>query len=74
MPELHNLVAVYAKGFYDERCGQSLASVSLHCDGTDGSLCRFTFYERKREKRNTRLKGLFLAFLLGLGDYVATVI
>ncbi|ETK72463.1 hypothetical protein L917_20144 [Phytophthora nicotianae] len=52
-PELHNLLAVYAKGFYDER---------------------FTFYERKQEKRNTRYKGLLLAAAIGLGDYIAAVI
>ncbi|KAG7381968.1 hypothetical protein PHYPSEUDO_005439 [Phytophthora pseudosyringae] len=52
-PELHNLLAVYAKGFYDER---------------------FTFYERKQEKRSTRYKGLLLAAAIGLGDYVAAVI
>ncbi|KAF4028417.1 hypothetical protein GN244_ATG19910 [Phytophthora infestans] len=52
-PELHNLLAVYAKGFYDER---------------------FTFYERKQEKRSTRNKGLLLAAAIGVGDYVAAVI
>ncbi|KAG3113600.1 hypothetical protein PI124_g7052 [Phytophthora idaei] len=52
-PELHNLLAVYAKGFYDER---------------------FTFYERKQEKRSTRYKGLLLAAAIGLGDYIAAVI
>ncbi|KAL3664179.1 hypothetical protein V7S43_011060 [Phytophthora oleae] len=52
-PELHNLLVVYAKGFYDER---------------------FTFYERKQEKRSTRYKGLLLATAIGLGDYIAAVI
>lgn len=52
-PELHNLLAVYAKGFYDER---------------------FTFYERKQEKRSTRYKGLLLAAAIGLGDYIAAVV
>ncbi|KAL4161034.1 hypothetical protein PRNP1_001591 [Phytophthora ramorum] len=52
-PELHNLLAVYAKGFYDER---------------------FTFHERKQEKRNTRYKGLLLAAAIGLGDYITAVI
>ncbi|CAH0480672.1 unnamed protein product [Peronospora belbahrii] len=52
-PELHNMLAVYAKGFYDER---------------------FSFYERKQERRSTLYKGLLLATAIGLGDYIAAVI
>lgn len=36
--------------------------------------CRFTFYERKRERRNTRIKGLLLATAIGVGDYIAAII
>jgi hypothetical protein len=38
------------------------------------AIARFTFYERKQEKRNTRYKGLLLAAAIGLGDYLAAVI
>ncbi|DAZ94329.1 TPA: hypothetical protein N0F65_012132 [Lagenidium giganteum] len=52
-PEAHNLLAVYSKGFYDER---------------------YTFHERKRETRSTRVKGLALATAIGVGDYVAMIV
>uniref|UniRef100_K3WYC7 EF-hand domain-containing protein n=1 Tax=Globisporangium ultimum (strain ATCC 200006 / CBS 805.95 / DAOM BR144) TaxID=431595 RepID=K3WYC7_GLOUD len=53
LPELDNILGVYAKGFYDDR---------------------FMFYERKRDRRDTRIKGLLLAAAIGVGDYIAAII
>ncbi|KAF1316725.1 hypothetical protein FI667_g15256, partial [Globisporangium splendens] len=53
LPELDDILGVYAKGFYDDR---------------------FTFYERKRDRRDTRIKGLLLAAAIGVGDYIAAII
>jgi hypothetical protein len=36
--------------------------------------CRFMFYERKRDRRDTRIKGLLLAAAIGVGDYIAAII
>lgn len=35
---------------------------------------RYSFYERKRDRRSTRIKGLLLALALACGDYLATIV
>jgi hypothetical protein len=53
LEELDRILAVYAKGHYDERT---------------------TFYERKRERRNTRIKGVLMGVALAVSDYIASFI